>query len=338
MFVYLFIVLALSLSTVVSTEQSPGGYKMQIETLLSSSSYAATKKLSVGETRMLFVAGLEGTGHHAWNSIFKSCVRSQRCEVDTQLTGHLMSFDKPNRTMHGLFGVADGHKHSELVHTIHKHMRILAQKGGRHLYLVGLGFLKEAGMLSYPNFNGVHKSLDHPDISLLASIAEGVGLDFRVIVLQRSAKEILESTKRRSIGGQAEPSILVDNAATLFSQLSLMEKTFYRCVPFHRLANLTTNEQKDLATFIHPMLTTLFPSMLEAVHYPGSKTNHTEHTTAVSMESNNNSSRLLGKGDAQDAVLKAKHDQHVEQQNFYYQEWQLSRRLALIDSLCAPPR
>ncbi len=45
--------------------------------------------------------------------------------------------------------------------------------------LPGLGFVTGSGMLSYPNYNGRQKSLDHPDIAILAALAEAVGIDLR---------------------------------------------------------------------------------------------------------------------------------------------------------------
>lgn len=44
------------------------------------------KKTATGSNRLLFVAGLEGTGHHALAAMFGACIKSKfrdiRCEFD----------------------------------------------------------------------------------------------------------------------------------------------------------------------------------------------------------------------------------------------------------------
>lgn len=45
---------------------------------------------------------------------------------------------------------------------------------GPSLYVLGLGFSDGVGMLSYPNFGGPNKAVNHPDVFLLAALAEKV--------------------------------------------------------------------------------------------------------------------------------------------------------------------
>ena len=68
------------------------------------------------------------------------------------------------------------------------------------MYDIGLSFVHGSGMFSYPNFNAQNKTLNHPDIILLAMIAELSHIDLRVIILQRKALSILSSTNHRLIG------------------------------------------------------------------------------------------------------------------------------------------
>ena len=46
---------------------------------------------------------------------------------------------------------------------------------GPNLFILGLGLVGGTGMLSYPNFNGEDKSLNHPDLTSLAVMAESAG-------------------------------------------------------------------------------------------------------------------------------------------------------------------
>ena len=53
-----------------------------------------------------------------------------------------------------------------------------------------------SGQLSYPNFgpDRADRSLSHPDVYLLARVAEAAAVDFRVLVVLRGAQELLVGT------------------------------------------------------------------------------------------------------------------------------------------------
>ena len=80
---------------------------------------------------------------------------------------------------------------------------------------------------------------------ILALIAETVGLDFRVLVLQRSAQ-----------GGQVEAQILIANAAVLHSQLALLGRPLYFCLHLEQLLRLKAPPLQglkgQLVDFVHP--------------------------------------------------------------------------------------
>jgi hypothetical protein len=63
-----------------------------------------SKLISKNRPRLLFVAGLEGTGHHAWNAMIHVCVASKHCKIAETLTKELMHFDDEENTVKGLFG------------------------------------------------------------------------------------------------------------------------------------------------------------------------------------------------------------------------------------------
>lgn len=61
---------------------------------------------------------------------------------------------------------------------------------------------KQAGMMSYPNYNGEGKALQYVDLRLLAEEAERAGVDLRMVYLSRSARSILVSdTQHNHYGG-----------------------------------------------------------------------------------------------------------------------------------------
>ena len=66
----------------------------------------------------------------------------------------------------------------------------------------------------------------------LATAAEAAGVDLRILLLQRPAKDILISTtvKRHFGNPMHEMLVLSDNAATLHSELEALDPAFFRCV------------------------------------------------------------------------------------------------------------
>jgi hypothetical protein len=62
------------------------------------------KTINKNRPRLLFVAGLEGTGHHAWNAMIHVCVANKHCKIAETLTKELMHFDDAENTVKGLFG------------------------------------------------------------------------------------------------------------------------------------------------------------------------------------------------------------------------------------------
>lgn len=288
------------------------------------------KNFGDGKSRLLFVAGLEGTGHHAWQDMFQECIDANHCEVHVNLTHSLMQFDPVKLTVHGLFGAEDTHMNAAQIDTVFHIMKSLAVGTGDRLYLVGLCFVKRSAMLSYPNYNGINKALDHPDISTLAALAELAGLDFRVLVLQRSAQEILASTRRRDIGGVDEPKVLVDNAAALYTQMKLIDRAFYHCVHYRELGKMTQNSKAkaQLMHFLHPVLMpAVMDAMLSKVQYAATNTStSTTYTPARTKKHGLKASNTVAE--------RTQENLQLEMRSNVYHEWQLQQRMDLIDELC----
>jgi hypothetical protein len=120
----------------------------------------------------------------------------------------------------------------------------------------GLGHPRLTGMHSYPNFGGLYKALNYPDIASLAQLAENAQADLRVIVLQRKAKDILKSTLVRGFG-EIEPKILNNCASALFTQLKLVDHRFVMCVQYEDFYSDTIDHSIWLQ-FIHQNFTTKF--------------------------------------------------------------------------------
>lgn len=153
----------------------------------SNGDFRLKKTVYSNRTRLLIVAGLEGTGHHAISAMLDICRKRKPplCEADKTLSDKLMLFDKKRRVTDGLFGTSETGSTLKASTDIRAYLKYLGSRPGKHLYFVGLvESLPANGMFSYPNCDGKFKSLDHPDIYQLAILAEKSNVDLRVLVLQ----------------------------------------------------------------------------------------------------------------------------------------------------------
>jgi hypothetical protein len=123
-------------------------------------------------------------------------------------------------------------------------------------------------MLSYPSGPAFHKVMDRPDMHVLAALGEAAGLDVRFIVLLRDAASILQSTiDRRHFGGNMQPQVLIANAESMHTQLTLVSPAFYRCLHYDKLLTGALNTS-ELHKFLHPgaISEAVLSAMLAKVH------------------------------------------------------------------------
>ena len=157
--------------------------------------------------RVFFAAGLEGTGHHAFSTMLRH-ITCDVCSCSVNLSLALMNGIDGN----GLFWTNDNRdiqdKLNIALHFMAQFIPGVSSINNRssnsnspdigQLHVIGLDCVREAGMLSYPNYGHERfKVFDHPDVTVLASMAEHLKLDFRVLVLLRDASDVLVSTVDR---------------------------------------------------------------------------------------------------------------------------------------------
>lgn len=196
-------------------------------------------------TRVVFVAGLEGTGHHATRIFFENCRRTSLCIAALQLSALLYS---GGNKAQGMFAYPqDSAPFAAVEQKRIDFLRALARFGNASK-LVVLNTLSElhahkgrplTGMISYPNFSGEFRGFQHVDVHEIASLAEKAGIDFRVLVLSRPAKEILVSTTehRHFDARPQQAAVLADDAAALAAQLQLLDSSFIMCLPYSQIGN-----------------------------------------------------------------------------------------------------
>ena len=103
------------------------------------------KKTFSNSNRLLFVAGLEGTGHHAMKAMFQVCQNMPRgannstntssCESEESLSLLFMNTSRYSRS--GLFMTEDHKRVGKVISLIKQRMHALSSANGSHLYFLG---------------------------------------------------------------------------------------------------------------------------------------------------------------------------------------------------------
>ncbi len=243
------------------------------------------KTANSNRTRLLFVAGLEESGHALIDKMFKRC-NTDVYRFDRQLHNLLhwarkfseideYSIDtRKKQIIEGLFGSFEKSYHDKILIRIYKHMKALemSTSAAGNGKLFGVNTLMEAhsGTLSFlGNTLGPHRGVQNPDMHTIAAVAEAADLDFRVLVIEQPAPD-----SRRSLYGHPDvstKSIEMANAAAseLFSQMLLIDPSFFLCVNHNELSATSGDDFKTtVASFLHPQLAAnngqLFEDMLIA--------------------------------------------------------------------------
>ncbi len=296
------------------------------------------------KSRLIFVAGLEGTGHHAMRSFFDVCVKKSvkqtsaktlgaiiiPCEGEEVMSKQFMLFDFKQNRMGGLFGTANAHTanhhsfQSELKE-VHMRMLNLAQIDVPHLSIVGLSYgngveNNPSGMFSYPNYDGNDKMLNLPDLVMLAAMSESAKLDLRILVLHRkNVSNMLRSYARRfDLSIHKEALVMLNSMTALQGQLQLLDRKFYHCISYDDLLGMQGSAAADeLIEFVHPSALKPFQRDMFA---------------AISVDKK--FSAKLGKG-------TSRASSNATDFQLDYLLWRLERQAALLSKFCqveVPPR
>ena len=213
-------------------------------------------------TRFVFVAGLEGSGHHAWRDAFAGCAHGDislspcqfACGLATLLSGGSDEAQRGNLSSAGLFHQpSNSSRAAALRLAVTQELRRLASPSAAALYLLNLGQTPGAqvGMMSYPNWGAGRQRGEVPDLVELSALAEAAGADLRVLLLTRPAAEVLASTSehRRFATPARQAAVLTAAADALDAQLRRIDGRFVFCVETRRAAST-----RHLASFLHPAL------------------------------------------------------------------------------------
>lgn len=159
-----------------------------------------SKTVFSSKLRLVFFMGLEGTGHHYMSQVFQELYK-QHDDLP------LFEACQAGRSMYLPWAMSrSAAEYQEAREILRNDMQTLAVAANRDDMPAGgtivtvqrtnpaqLQNCSEMGEISYPNAHGPEKSLQYPDLQMLAEVAEDEGVDLRIIYLQRSAKALMIS-------------------------------------------------------------------------------------------------------------------------------------------------
>jgi hypothetical protein len=89
-------------------------------------------------SRLFFVAGLEGSGHHAISQMMSVCEVLRLCEYEAELSSMMVCKNNTAGQMVGLFSASDFQRTGSYLQKFHHRMTALARVSESHLYFIGL--------------------------------------------------------------------------------------------------------------------------------------------------------------------------------------------------------
>ncbi|CAM9990082.1 unnamed protein product [Choristocarpus tenellus] len=224
---------------------------------LNSSLEVIHKTVYSDKLRLIFFAGLEGTGHHYWYQVNGLCLGNKWCTTNCELSHALYPELATAPTLAEYNGAIEKLEHGlddlkKLEDEVAVGNRSESNGFNGLIVPVNAAPCGSTGMMSYPNYGGVHKALQYVNIILLAQMSEEKGIDLRIIYLQRSSVDIIRSDDRRGFGGgfMTESRTLGVDANALSYMLSNIDSKFVECFNF-----AVTDDPEEflrIATFISP--------------------------------------------------------------------------------------
>ncbi|CAM9177681.1 unnamed protein product [Ectocarpus sp. 4 AP-2014] len=244
-------------SSVDPSDSSNVGFQ---PTAMVSNSRAVVPKTHVSDIfRLVFVAGIEGTGHHYIGGTHGFLIGDNG---DPAPRYHHRIGARAYYAPNMMGGEAE--RFTLTSYEAMEKMRDLAEWAATLPSPGALEFFPTA--CSYPLNNGPLKVMQYMDLRRMAEVAEGEGIDLRVLYLRRSAKDtVIANTLHRHMPrgmGHAEGAlseeeafveymrVLFTNIAVLQSFLSEIGPEFIVCHDWDRLGN--KEQASTIARFISP--------------------------------------------------------------------------------------
>lgn len=183
--------LAVLFSTLMLGGAGPTGY--ELPAIHEHATFGIVHKtVTSAKMRLVFMLGLEGSGHHYIMSSVKEMLKDNPSlpKVEAELPS-FWNYYIPTTMAHNAshFGAKSESARQDM-RKIAQHAEGVSSPGSIHFI---------SGGISFPCGHGAQKVMQYVDPRRMAEMAEAEGVDFRVLYLRRSAKELLvaDTTHRR---------------------------------------------------------------------------------------------------------------------------------------------
>ena len=245
------------------------------------------KKTVFTGPRLVFFAGLEGTGHHLWESIIDKLLTDGKIWADCELNRKLFKSIKGcwAGTENGVFCTRDPQQFKKDYTAAVEKMRKIAAKNNTKAFFLNCVARSRCGSIaSYPEYTGNYKAVQRPSVLLLARMAEEAGIDFRVVVLQRRVQNLVYSDTVHRRFNRFEPylkeeRILENNAASLYVELAAIDRRFYSCSDFDDVSLSYTERLKS--TIRVPDVKQVIPQFLNVSLVQSIRELHKDHNLFI---------------------------------------------------------
>jgi hypothetical protein len=205
------------------------------------------KNVYSSNTRLLFVAGLDGSGHDILKTMFNSC---KSCKAAPSLSHALMYHDEKHEVLRGLFSTNDTETVMQQFSLVADEMKkLVGGPNDEELHIIGLSLMPGIEIMSYPNSHTHERVMNHPDLQILAFLSEKLNIDLRILVLQTSSQILLSD-----VTSPLEERVLIEAASAFYTELKLLDSKFLYCISPEKIYSMSTDERQAMAEFIHPSI------------------------------------------------------------------------------------
>lgn len=194
--------------------------------------------------KVLFVVGIEGSGHKFWNTgVVNRCLQFENCPFikNENVSSNFMcmgaSILDDDLNLMKKYKNCRENLYKNLLHCkmMHNDGSILTMVSGEN-------------MLSFPNWDGSQKFAQFPATIDLIEICEELKIDLRILYLNRNYIDILQTVVSWNIGKTPirEVRSLEISSALIYRDLSMIDPGYFICTNYEDLFDETYNFDDEI--------------------------------------------------------------------------------------------
>lgn len=238
------------------------------------------KRAHSRNVRFVFFAGLEGTGHHRWSAVRKRMLHETPELVNFTLTTAGTTFEGASWNWTAQTGFHLYHTNrdndsqprptllQDIAEAQSSLLALAARAPAQALYWLNAWH----ETMSYPGYKGPLRPYQHPDLLLLARIAESVGADLRIVLMLRDPAELWISAARRffpeAVDRRLNVRVYSSMMDDLMTMMSMLDPRFIVCEDVDSPSHGSADGVASITTFLHPQMHPNASRILASLHEP----------------------------------------------------------------------